>query len=95
MTNPLITKCKVATRNPGPIVVNNTGCKSRPLSVILQGLLQDKSQVQDSVLGPEILRISYSRHKKDDLNICWPGPWAATRNGVRPGLVSGKVKMGL
>ena len=95
MTNPLITKCKVATRNPGPIVVNNTGCKSRPLSVILQGLLEDKSQVQDSVQGPEMLRISYSRHKKDDLNILGPRPWATTWNGVRPGRVLGKVKMGL
>ena len=54
---------------------------ANPLQTLSQGLVLTLR----FTFGPEL----------DNLNICWPRPWAATRNGVRPGLVSGKVKMGL
>ena len=49
VTNPLITKCKVATRNPGPILLTQmqiTASVCQPMTIILEGLLEDQSQVR-------------------------------------------------
>ena len=96
VTNPLITKCKVATRNPGPILLTQmqiTASVCQPMTIILEGLLEDQSQVRTEYRD---LGISSSRHKKDDLNICGLD-LGRTRNGVRPGPSRGKwtVNMGL
>lgn len=60
VTNPLITKCKVATRNPGPILPR---CKSHGLCLpnhdcYSRRFTGGSKSGQDSVLGPKILRIS-------------------------------------
>ena len=91
VTNPLITKCKVATRNPGPILHR---CKSHDSPPCLpnhdhysRGFTGGSKSGQDSVLGPRILRIS---PQKGWFEYLWPRPLAAAWNGVRPGPGWGK-----